>query len=115
MRPSEIPVVGPSPMKSSVAAMSIAPPNWRINTMTRYDIIFGAISVKIIFRGFIPLILAKSTKSLERNEKISKIYKTGTFGGKKLLAVNNVSFDIKDGEVISLIGESGSGKSTIGK
>lgn len=48
-------------------------------------------------------------------DKVSKIYRTGTFFGKKLLAVNKVSFDIKDGEVISLIGESGSGKSTIGK
>jgi len=48
-------------------------------------------------------------------KKISKIYKTGTFGGQKLLAVNNVSFEVKDGEVVSLIGESGSGKSTIGK
>ncbi len=48
-------------------------------------------------------------------DEISKIYRVGTFGGKKLQAVNNVSFDIKDGEVVSLIGESGSGKSTIGK
>ncbi len=48
-------------------------------------------------------------------EKISKVYKTGTFGGKDLRAVNNVSFEVRDGEVVSLIGESGSGKSTIGK
>ncbi len=48
-------------------------------------------------------------------DKISKIYKTGTFGGKLLPAVVDVSFDIGDGEIISLIGESGSGKSTIGK
>lgn len=45
----------------------------------------------------------------------SKVYKVGTFGGKELHAVRDVTFDIKDGEVTSLIGESGSGKSTIGK
>ena len=70
MRPSEIAFVGPSPMKSSVAAMSIAPPNWRMNVINRYDIMFGAISVNIIFKGFIPLILARSTKSLERKENV---------------------------------------------
>ena len=46
---------------------------------------------------------------------ISKVYKVGTFGGKELQAVSNVSFDVDDGRVVSLIGESGSGKSTIGK
>ncbi len=48
-------------------------------------------------------------------DKISKIYRVGTFGGKELRAVNDVSFEVKEGEVTSLIGESGSGKSTIGK
>jgi peptide/nickel transport system ATP-binding protein len=48
-------------------------------------------------------------------DNISKVYRVGTFGGKELHAVSNVSFDIGDGEVVSLIGESGSGKSTIGK
>jgi peptide/nickel transport system ATP-binding protein len=48
-------------------------------------------------------------------ENLSKDYQVGTFGGKKLHAVNNVTFDIKQGEVVSVIGESGSGKSTIGK
>jgi peptide/nickel transport system ATP-binding protein len=48
-------------------------------------------------------------------DRISKVYKVGTFGGKELHAVSNVSFDVKDGEVVSLIGESGSGKTTIGK
>lgn len=48
-------------------------------------------------------------------DNVSKIYRVGTFGGKELHAVSKVSFDIAEGEVVSLIGESGSGKSTIGK
>jgi len=48
-------------------------------------------------------------------DRVTKVYRVGTFGGKELRAVNEVSFDIKEGEVTSLIGESGSGKSTIGK
>ena len=48
-------------------------------------------------------------------DKLSKTYKVGTFGGKDLHAVTNVSFDVGAGEVVSLIGESGSGKTTIGK
>ena len=50
-----------------------------------------------------------------RFDGVSKTYRVGTFGGKKLEAVSDACFDVKDGEVVSLIGESGSGKSTIGK
>jgi ABC-type oligopeptide transport system ATPase subunit len=48
-------------------------------------------------------------------ERVSKTYRTGTFGGKELAAVRDVSFSVRPGEVVSLIGESGSGKSTIGR
>ncbi|MEF2072725.1 ABC transporter ATP-binding protein [Consotaella aegiceratis] len=48
-------------------------------------------------------------------ENVSKIFWTGAFGGKKLKAVRDVTFDVRPGEVISLIGESGSGKTTVGR
>ncbi len=48
-------------------------------------------------------------------DRVSKAYKVGTFGGKELLAVRDVSFDVGAGEVVSLIGESGSGKTTVGR
>ncbi|HYN16943.1 MAG TPA: ATP-binding cassette domain-containing protein [Actinomycetes bacterium] len=46
---------------------------------------------------------------------MSKSYRVGTFGGRELAAVRDVSLQVGPGEVVSLIGESGSGKSTIGR
>jgi peptide/nickel transport system ATP-binding protein len=44
-----------------------------------------------------------------------KAYRVGAFGTSQVLAVRDVSFTVGAGEVVSLIGESGSGKSTIGR
>ena len=48
-------------------------------------------------------------------DRIWKTYRVGAFGNKQLTAVRDVSFDVGPGEVVSLIGESGSGKTTIGR
>ena len=50
-----------------------------------------------------------------RLDGVTKIYKVGAFGGRTMTAVDDVSFELRPGEVVSLIGESGSGKTTIGK
>jgi ABC-type oligopeptide transport system ATPase subunit len=52
---------------------------------------------------------------LLRVENVSKVFKIGAFGRGELQAVNDVSFEVHPGEVVSLIGESGSGKTTIGR
>ncbi|HEY6963088.1 MAG TPA: ATP-binding cassette domain-containing protein [Gaiellaceae bacterium] len=53
--------------------------------------------------------------SLVEFDGCTKVYRVGAFGGKRLTAVCDCSFDVRPGEVVSLIGESGSGKSTIGR
>jgi ABC-type oligopeptide transport system ATPase subunit len=50
-----------------------------------------------------------------RLDMCSKSFRVGAFGTKEVVAVRDVSFDLRPGEVVSLIGESGSGKSTIGR
>jgi ABC-type microcin C transport system duplicated ATPase subunit YejF len=48
-------------------------------------------------------------------DQVSKLYRSTARGGGLTPALRKVSFELKPGEVISLIGESGSGKTTIGK
>ena len=48
-------------------------------------------------------------------DHVTKVFKGGMFGGAEVTAVSDVTFEIKPGEVVSLIGESGSGKTTVGR
>ncbi|MEN3043270.1 MAG: ABC transporter ATP-binding protein [Fervidobacterium sp.] len=48
-------------------------------------------------------------------KNLTKAYSVGPFGREKFYAVDNVTFEVGDNEIVSLIGESGSGKTTIGK
>lgn len=47
--------------------------------------------------------------------KVEKLRKTYIKDKKKVVAVNNVDLEIKEGECVGLVGESGCGKSTIAK
>ena len=46
---------------------------------------------------------------------VTKVFKVGMFGEREVTAVSAVSFVVDPGEVVSLIGESGSGKTTVGR
>lgn len=48
-------------------------------------------------------------------EDLRKSYETGIFGMRRVNAVDGVSFNISEGEIFGLIGESGCGKTTLTK
>jgi len=53
------------------------------------------------------------SQSLIETKNLTKIFRTGFLGrGEEVVAVKDVSFTIGKGEIVSLIGESGSGKTT---
>ena len=49
-------------------------------------------------------------------KNLIKSYRIGSFFSKeKKEILKNISFDVKEGEIFSIVGQSGAGKSTIGK
>ena len=50
-----------------------------------------------------------------RLDGVTKVFRTGVFGRAAFTAVSDVTFGVEQGEIVSLIGESGSGKTTIGR
>jgi peptide/nickel transport system ATP-binding protein len=46
---------------------------------------------------------------------ISKTYETGLFSRKARFVLENISFDVQEGRTFGIVGESGTGKTTLGK
>ncbi len=53
--------------------------------------------------------------ALLKLEGVSKVFRTGLFGGREVRAVDGVDMELGEGEIVSLVGESGSGKTTIAR
>ncbi len=58
---------------------------------------------------------SKPQEGLLSVRNLSKIFYSGIINREKTVGAKNVSFDLEPGKIISLIGESGSGKTTVGK
>ncbi len=59
--------------------------------------------------------MAKNNDVVMSVQGLSKVFKSGIINPEYTVAAKDVSFDIEKGKIISLIGESGSGKTTVGK
>lgn len=59
--------------------------------------------------------MAKNKDVVMSVQGLSKVFKSGILNPEYTVAAKDVSFDIEKGKIISLIGESGSGKTTVGK
>ena len=48
-----------------------------------------------------------------KGKNLSKVFESGMFSKRKFIAVDDANIEIKEGETLCLIGESGSGKSVL--
>src|SRR6056300_220044 len=94
---------------------SVPPTNKKINRFNVINKIDNQVNLKILNRW-------KKKKVIDQNlievKNLKKSFHDGIFSessSKDVIAVDNVSFNIKEGESFGLVGESGSGKSTIAK
>jgi len=59
--------------------------------------------------------MAKNKDVVMSVQGLTKVFKSGILNPEYTVAAKDISFDIEKGKIISLIGESGSGKTTVGK
>ena len=57
----------------------------------------------------------KTNDGIMSIQNLTKVFTTGIINSKHVIAVKDVSFEMYPGTILSLIGESGSGKTTIGR
>ncbi|MFW5686866.1 MAG: ABC transporter ATP-binding protein [Halanaerobium sp.] len=59
--------------------------------------------------------MTEEKKTIMEVKNLTKIFTSGIINKTQTVGAKDVSFKVKEGEILSLIGESGSGKTTIGK